>query len=51
MKYVFISNQTCQSRPTIVDINYNEPPYYRFCVDVNKCDGVQQKSYVRIQFH
>ena len=28
IKYVFLDNQPCQARPTLVDINSNESVYY-----------------------
>ena len=36
---ISISDQPCQSRPTIVDINSNETLHYPFSVSVNKCSG------------
>ena len=32
-------NQTCMSRPKIVDVNANEPVFYPYSIRVNKCSG------------
>ena len=37
MKFVSMSNQSCQPRAKIVRINSNKPLYYPFIVSVNKC--------------
>ena len=37
IKCIFLNNQTCQARPTFVDISSNEVLFYQFAV-VNKCD-------------
>ena len=39
MKFLSISHQPCQYRPTIVDINSNKTLYYLFSVSVSKCSG------------
>lgn len=36
---VFLNNQLCQGRPTLVDIDSNETLFYIFIVSVNKCGG------------
>ena len=36
-KMCILNNQTCQARPTSVDINSNEVLFYQFAV-FNKCD-------------
>ena len=36
-KCASLNNQPCQSKPTRVNINYNEPLYYPFNVSVKKC--------------
>ena len=38
-KCVSLNNRPCQARPTLVNINYNEPLYYRFAVSGNRCSG------------
>ena len=32
-------NQKCMSRPKIIDINNNEPVFYPYSINVNKCSG------------
>ena len=36
---VSMNNQECKVRPTIVDINSNNPMFYPFSIKVNKCSG------------
>ena len=36
IQYESLSNWTCQTRPTLVDINSNEALFYAFTVSVNK---------------
>ena len=36
---VSMNNQECKVRPTIVDINSNDPMFYPFSIKVNKCSG------------
>ena len=40
VKCVSISNQPCQPRPAIDEINSNQPLYYQFTVSVNKCGRI-----------
>ena len=37
LKCVSISNQECNVRPTIMNINKNEPLFYIYSILVNKC--------------
>ena len=37
--YVSLNNQSCQTRPTLVNINSDETLFYPFAVSVNKCNG------------
>ena len=39
MKCVSASNQECKARPTITNINSNEPLFYPYNIIVNKCSG------------
>ena len=34
-----VINQQCISRPKIIDINANEPVFYPYSIEVNKCSG------------
>ena len=34
-----VINQKCISRPKIIDINANEPVFYPYSIEVNKCSG------------
>ena len=34
-----VSNQICQVRPEIVNINHNEPAFFPFSVETSKCSG------------
>ena len=36
LKFIFLSNQPCQTRPTLFDINSNDTLFYQFTVSVNK---------------
>ena len=36
---ISIKNQECKVRPEIVDINSNNPIFYPFSVNINKCSG------------
>ena len=37
LKCVSISNQECKVRPTVMNINKNEPLFYIYSILVNKC--------------
>ena len=39
LECVLLSNQECRAREKIVDINNNEPVFYPFSNNVNKCSG------------
>ena len=36
---VFLNNQLCQGRPTLVDIDSNNFFFYQFTASVSKCGG------------
>ena len=39
LKYVSMNNQECRVRPEIINVNSNEPLFYPYCIEVNKCIG------------
>ena len=39
LKCVSISNQECKVRPEIININSNNPSFYPYSVDINKCNN------------
>ena len=39
LKCVLMNNQECRIRPEIIDINSNEPTFYPYSIEVNKCSG------------
>ena len=39
LECVSIKNQKCKVRPEIVDINKNNPTFYSFSIEINKCSG------------
>ena len=39
LKCVLMCNQECKVRPTIVNINSNEPLFYPCSITVDKCSG------------
>ena len=34
-----MNNQECKARPKIIDVNNNEPVFYPYSINVNKCSG------------
>ena len=34
-----MNNQECKTRTKIMNINNNEPVFYHFSIEVNKCSG------------
>ena len=34
-----MNNQECKARPRVIDVNNNEPVFYRYSIKVNKCSG------------
>ena len=36
---ISMSNQECKARPEIVNVNSNNPMFYRFSVKKSKCSG------------
>ena len=39
LKCVSMNNQECKARPRIIDVNSNEPMFYRYNIKVNKNSG------------
>ena len=39
LKCVSINNQECKIRSKIIDVNSNEPTFYPYSIEVNKCSG------------
>ena len=39
LKCVSMNNQECKIRPKIIHINKNEPLFYPYSIEVNKCSG------------
>ena len=39
LKCVLMNNQECKIRPQIININRNEPSFYRYSVKINKFGG------------
>ena len=39
LKCVSMNNQECRARPEVININSNEPLFYRYSILVNKCNG------------
>ena len=39
LEYVSMNNQECRTRTKIININNNEPVFYPFSINVNKCSG------------
>ena len=39
LKCVSVNNQQCRIRPEIININSNEPSFYPYSIQVNKCSG------------
>ena len=39
LECVSMNNQVCKVRPTIININSNEPVFYHYIIRVHKCGG------------
>ena len=39
LEFVPMNNQECKIRPEIINLNTNEPMYYRYSIKLNKCKG------------
>ena len=37
LKYVSVNTQECRIRPEIININSNEPTFYPYNIEINKC--------------
>ena len=53
LKCVSINNQECKIRSKIIDVNSNEPTFYPYSIEVNKCSDSCNKysKYQSIQFN
>ena len=38
-KRLFLNDEPCMARPTLIDMNPNELKYYPFMISLNKCNG------------
>ena len=38
-KCILMNNQECKIRPEIINISSNEPLFYPYSINVNKCSG------------
>ena len=36
---ISMKNSECKARPEIININYNNPMFYSFSIQMNKCNG------------
>ena len=39
LKSVSMNNQNCRIRPEMINISSNEPTFYPYSIEVNKCSG------------
>ena len=39
LKCALMNNQECKIRPQIINVNSNEPSFYPYNVEINKCSG------------
>ena len=39
LKCVSMNNQECRIRPEIINVNNNEPLFYPYSGEINKCSG------------
>ena len=39
LKFVSMNNQECKIRSEIIDVNSNEPIFYPYSIELNKCSG------------
>ena len=39
LECISMKNQECKVRPKIININSNNPIFYRFSIKINKCSG------------
>ena len=39
LQCISVINEKCMSRPKIIDLNKDEPVFYRLSIKVNKCSG------------
>ena len=38
-KYLFLNDETCMARPTLINLNPVELKYYLLMISLNKCTG------------
>ena len=48
LKCLSMNNQECKIRTKIIDINNNEPTFYPFSTNVNKCSGIILMIHIEI---
>ena len=36
---ISMKNQECELRPEIIDVNSNNPTFYPYSIEINKCSG------------
>ena len=53
LKCVSMNNQKCKIKSEIIDVNGNEPTFYPYSIEVNKCSDSCNKysKYQSIQFN
>ena len=39
-KCLFLNDEPCMVRPTLIDMDFNEPNSYPFMISLNKCTGI-----------
>ena len=39
LKWVSVNNQECKIRPKIINCNSNEPSFYPYSIEINKCSS------------
>ena len=39
LKWVSVNNQECKIRPKIINYSSNEPSFYPYSIEINKCSG------------
>ena len=39
LKFISMNNQECEIRPKIININSDEPSFYPYSIEINKCSG------------
>ena len=39
LSYISMNNQPCKARPESINVNSNNPVFYPFSINTNKCSG------------